>query len=61
MTGGFFVTVDGPSGVGKSTTIAELQRLLGSQGVDALLTTEPPKTALGNFTRQNASKLRGLT
>lgn len=32
MTGGFFVTVDGPSGVGKSTTIAELQRLLASQG-----------------------------
>ncbi|MET7930361.1 dTMP kinase [Streptomyces sp. NPDC005349] len=61
MTGGFFVTVDSPSGVGKSTTIAALQRLLASQGVDALLTTEPPKTALGNFTRHNASNLRGLT
>ncbi|MEY2245964.1 dTMP kinase [Streptomyces sp. BF23-18] len=61
MTRGFFVTVDGPSGVGKSTTIAALHRLLEGQGVQALLTTEPSPTALGNFTRQHAGELRGFS
>ncbi|MFJ1874210.1 dTMP kinase [Streptomyces chartreusis] len=60
MTRGFFVTVDGPSGVGKSTTINALQRLLEGQGRNVLLTTEPPRTALGLFTRQNASTIHGL-
>jgi dTMP kinase len=61
MTRGFFVTVDGPSGVGKSTTISALARMLQHQGRDALLTTEPPKTALGTFTRQHAGALHGLS
>ncbi|MYW67163.1 dTMP kinase [Streptomyces sp. SID8379] len=61
MTRGFFVTVDGPSGVGKSTTINALRRLLEDQGRDVLLTTEPPRTTLGAFTRQNAGTLHGLS
>ncbi len=61
MNRGFFVTVDGPSGVGKSTTIRALQHTLQQQGHDVLLTTEPPKTDLGAFTRQHAATLHGLS
>ncbi|MGW3633480.1 dTMP kinase [Streptomyces sp. NPDC005122] len=59
MSRGYFVTIDGPSGVGKSTTIAELRHLLEHREVRALMTTEPPKTALGDFTRQHAGEIRG--
>ncbi|MGQ4344107.1 dTMP kinase [Streptomyces sp. SAS_275] len=61
MTRGYFVTVDGPSGVGKSTTIAELHRHLTAGGVNAVLTTEPPPTVLGTFTRQHAGEIRGFS
>ncbi|MER6464740.1 dTMP kinase [Streptomyces sp. NPDC001228] len=61
MTRGLFVTVDGPSGVGKSTTVRTLQSILENRGChNILLTTEPPHTALGAFTRQNAGTIHGL-
>ncbi|MFJ8676757.1 dTMP kinase [Streptomyces sp. NPDC093589] len=58
---GFFVTIDGPSGVGKSTTIEELHTQLATRGVPAQRTTEPPKSGLGNFTRQHAGQIHGLS
>ncbi|MGW0824582.1 dTMP kinase [Streptomyces sp. NPDC002845] len=57
---GWFVTVDGPSGVGKSTTVTELQRHLADQGIPAQLTTEPSTSDLGEFTRKNANHIQGL-
>ncbi|MFF3747511.1 dTMP kinase [Streptomyces kronopolitis] len=58
---GFFVTIDGPSGVGKSTTIEELHSQLAARGIPAQRTTEPPKTDLGNFTRQHAGQIHGMS
>ncbi|MFF8882905.1 dTMP kinase [Streptomyces flaveolus] len=63
MTGertGWFVSIDGPSGVGKSTTVKALHALLEQQGRTAQRTVEPPDTALGSFTRSNANEIHGL-
>jgi dTMP kinase len=63
MTGGrtgWFVTIDGPSGVGKSTTVQALHEHLGAQGRTARRTAEPTTTALGTFTRGHANEIHGL-
>ncbi|MEV6959408.1 dTMP kinase [Streptomyces sp. NPDC051207] len=64
MTGdrkGFFVSIDGPSGVGKSTTIRELRAQLSEQGRQVQWTVEPPRgDFLGDFTRTHGSRLHGL-
>ncbi|MFE5190272.1 dTMP kinase [Streptomyces sp. NPDC056628] len=64
MTGhrkGRFVSIDGPSGVGKSTTIRELKALLTARDVSAQWTTEPPRgDFLGDFTRSHGGQLHGL-
>lgn len=61
MTGyaGTFVTIDGPSGVGKSTTVAELGRLLADRGDRVHTTTEPSTSELGEFTRAKANHIHG--
>ncbi|MFJ8794041.1 dTMP kinase [Streptomyces sp. NPDC102462] len=57
---GWFVSVDGPSGVGKSTTVQALHDLLAQQGRPVRRTVEPTTTTLGTFTRSNANTLHGL-
>ncbi|MFJ3309670.1 dTMP kinase [Streptomyces sp. NPDC086549] len=57
---GWFVTIDGPSGVGKSTTVQALHDLLADQGRPATRTAEPTTTALGTFTRSHANTIHGL-
>lgn len=56
---GFFMTIDGPSGVGKSTTVAEVHRLLDARGVDASQTVEPSTSGLGDFIRKYANHFTG--
>ncbi|MFF7130455.1 dTMP kinase [Streptomyces sp. NPDC008240] len=59
---GCLVTIDGPSGVGKSTTIEELRSLLTARGIPARWTVEPPRgDFLGDFTRGHAGRLHGLS
>lgn len=58
---GFFVSIDGPTGVGKSTTIRELKALLTERGVPTQWTVEPPRgDFLGDFTRSHGGQLHGL-
>ncbi|MGQ4479368.1 dTMP kinase [Streptomyces sp. SAS_276] len=57
---GFFVSVDGPSGVGKSTTVQALHQLLAQQGRSVQRTVEPTTTALGTFTRSHANTIHGM-
>ncbi|MET7607455.1 dTMP kinase [Streptomyces avermitilis] len=57
---GWFVSIDGPSGVGKSTTVQALHDLLAEQGRPARRTVEPTNTALGTFTRSHANEIHGL-
>ncbi|MFH9467124.1 dTMP kinase [Streptomyces clavifer] len=60
MTGhGAFITVDGPSGVGKSTTIAALHAELASRGVPVHQTVEPTTSELGSFISAHFSHIRG--
>ncbi|MFF8695231.1 dTMP kinase [Streptomyces sp. NPDC015144] len=56
---GTFISVDGPSGVGKSTTVAELGRVLFGRGVPVHTTTEPSTSELGEFTRSRANHIHG--
>ncbi|MCP9986942.1 dTMP kinase [Streptomyces sudanensis] len=62
MTGscpGLFVSVDGPSAVGKSTAVAEVGRLLKGRGLSVHTTTEPSTSELGGFTRSKADRIHG--
>ncbi|MEU1037881.1 dTMP kinase [Streptomyces sp. NPDC005551] len=56
---GLFVSLDGPSGVGKSTTIEALHRELTGRGVAVHQTAEPSQSKLGTFTRENANEIHG--
>ncbi|MGA5226496.1 dTMP kinase [Streptomyces koyangensis] len=56
---GTFVAIDGPCGVGKSTTVAELRRLLADRGDSVWATTEPSTSDLGEFIRANADHFHG--
>jgi dTMP kinase len=48
---GLFVSIDGPSGVGKSTVARVLGRLLAARGVPHRLTAEPTDSAIGQLAR----------
>lgn len=50
-TAGLFVSVDGPSGVGKSTVVRLLGRLLAARGVPHRLTAEPTSGEIGQLAR----------
>jgi len=58
-TRGFFLTVDGPGGIGKSTTVAALARQLQQAGHTVHATTEPSSAPLGQATRRLANEVRG--
>ncbi|MGI9062489.1 MAG: dTMP kinase [Pseudonocardiaceae bacterium] len=54
------MTVDGPSGVGK-TTVSRLMGLrLRAQGLRVLVTTTPSGSTLGNLARGQTYELRGM-
>jgi dTMP kinase len=49
---GAFITVEGVEGVGKSTSLAVLQRILTAAGLTVVLTREPGGTELGERIRE---------
>ncbi|MEU4806353.1 dTMP kinase [Actinosynnema sp. NPDC023587] len=57
---GTLVTVDGPGGVGKSTTVARLVELLTATGTAAHGTTQPSRTPLGELIRHGTDTFHGL-
>jgi hypothetical protein len=57
---GLFVAVDGPDGVGKTTTIDALVRQFASRGLAVHRTTEPSPTPLGDFIRRAQESYRGV-
>ncbi|MFJ7996791.1 dTMP kinase [Streptomyces sp. NPDC096310] len=56
---GFFLAVDGPGGIGKSTTVAALAQQLQQAGHAVHATTEPSSSPLGQVTRRLANDVRG--
>jgi dTMP kinase len=57
---GFFIVIEGPSGVGKSTVTAPLHAQLVSHGFSVVATKEPTDSALGKLARQGTDEYRGL-
>ncbi|WP_331726074.1 dTMP kinase [Streptomyces sp. NBC_01012] len=56
---GRFITLDGPSGVGKSTTVQALHEELTARGVPAHRTAEPTTSDLGRFVSAHFGRIRG--
>ena len=52
MTTGKFITIEGVEGVGKSTNIEHLQKLLQECGIKFIVTREPGGTLLGEKIRE---------
>jgi dTMP kinase len=50
---GVLVAIDGPSGVGKSTTAAAVSRRLSDAGVPTVLTAEPSDSDIGRLARNH--------
>jgi dTMP kinase len=61
MSAGFFVAIDGPSGVGKSTVTSALAVQLAGAGLPVLVTKEPTASAVGNLARFGTDDYQGLT
>lgn len=59
MSRGRFIAVEGPNGVGKTTSAATLYELLQARGILAYLTTEPSDTPFGRLVRSSESGLSG--
>jgi dTMP kinase len=59
MSDGFFLVIDGPSGIGKSTVSRLLQSELTTRDVPTLLTTQPSASKLGEMTRYSTRKYFG--
>ncbi|MCX4677627.1 dTMP kinase [Streptomyces sp. NBC_01433] len=56
---GRFISVDGPSGVGKSTTIQALHDELLDRSINVYRTVEPTTTDLGRFISGHFAEIRG--
>ncbi|GHB71394.1 MULTISPECIES: dTMP kinase [Streptomyces] len=59
MTAGLFITVDGPGGTGKSTTIQQTAPLLTAAGHIVHTTTQPSPNQLGTTVRAMANEMQG--
>lgn len=56
---GLFISVDGPSGVGKSDTVHALSRVLADEGRVAHVTCEPSDGPIGKLARELTDTVRG--
>ncbi|MFC5266410.1 dTMP kinase [Kribbella qitaiheensis] len=56
---GLFVTIDGPSGVGKTTTITHVAQLLEADGVAPHLTLEPSRGPIGRLAYELTDTVTG--
>jgi dTMP kinase len=56
---GMFVSVDGPSGVGKSTIVRHLAQMLVAHGEDVHVTAEPSNGPIGKLCRELTESVTG--
>lgn len=57
--GGLLVTLDGPSGVGKTTVSGLIRDRLAAAGVPVVLTTTPSPSSLGELARHGTNQFFG--
>ena len=60
-TKGFFVAIDGPNGVGKTTLLEEIEKIIKSKNVQLYKTKEPTNSILGKFIREISEEINGDT
>ena len=60
-TKGFFVAIDGPNGVGKTTLLEEIEKNIKSKNVQLYKTKEPTNSILGKFIREISEEINGDT
>ncbi len=58
---GLFISVDGPSGVGKTTTVRALAELLRDEGRVVHATAEPSEGPIGKLARELTETMHGIT
>lgn len=58
---GLFISVDGPSGVGKTTTVYAQARLLRNEGRPVHITAEPSEGRIGTLARELTEEIRGIS
>ena len=56
---GFFIAIEGPNAVGKTTITGQLAAALRARGTEVHVTTEPSATPLGRLVRSAESYLTG--
>lgn len=61
MSGGTFITLEGPEGSGKTTAARHLADWLRTRGVPTVLTQEPGGTPLGEEIRRIVLHVRGMS
>ncbi len=57
---GFFVTLDGPSGVGKTTVSRLLHNRLTTRGLPVVLTSQPSSSPIGELVRHGTYEYHGI-
>lgn len=60
-TKGFFVAIDEPNGVGKTTLLEEIEKIIKSKNIQLYKTKEPTNSILGNFIREISEEINGDT
>src|SRR2546421_1503235 len=56
---GLFCTLDGPSGIGKTTVCSLLRDKLEARGLDVILTATPSSSEIGQVARRGTHEFRG--
>lgn len=60
-TKGFFVAIDGPNGVGKTTLLEEIEKIIKNKNIQLHKTKEPTNSILGKFIGEISEEINGET
>ena len=58
-TKGFFVAIDGPNGVGKTTLLEAIKKRMKDKDIQIYMTKEPTNSILGKFIKEISEEITG--